>query len=171
MFKQQLKKVTIVALLICGAQQVVFSAALAMGAGGGGPFDPSHQEMWRAANYVRNVVGQVGQCVAGYTLYETIKKVGARGTMNMLTSKPIAPLACAYLVSSVVNYGVDRYLQRRGYCGELVNYGTWKYDWDKKERIAFASKVLTGWLWAYSIMNFLVVAQPMSVSNQIKMFS
>lgn len=156
--KQQMKKLIFFTLLGCVSQQELFPASATI------------QYAWDTANFLRDKVGDVGQYIAGYTLYETIKKVGVRGTMNMLTSKPIAPLALVYLVSSAVNYNADRYLRSRGESAERVTYDAWKKcDW--QDRTAFVSKVLTGWLWAYSIMNFLAVTQPLSVSASSKMFA
>ena len=124
------------------------------------------QETWSAANHLRDTLGYVGQCIAGYTLYETSKKVGMRGVMSMLASKEYRPFTCIFIGSCLVNYVISR---------------SWRYDkpiWlyeetasidnsknsDAKEKCYFVSYVAARWLWLASVLYFLKVAQPLSVS-------
>lgn len=130
-------------------------------------FDSCARETWRAANQVRNVLGNVGQCIAGYMLYETGKKAGMHGVINMLTSREFSPLACVFMGSCLADYviprSLDKYEDRVNFSAEAISTDTWKF-FDFKEKCKFVSCVAARWLWLASVLYFLKVAQPLSVS-------
>ena len=124
------------------------------------------QETWSAANHLRDTLGYVGQCIAGYTLYETSKKVGMRGVMSMLASKEYRPFTCIFIGSCLVEYVIGR--------SSDYNTGMWFHDeaiplnyfkgFSAKQRCKYVSCVAARWLWVASVLYFLKVAQPLSAS-------
>lgn len=113
--------------------------------------------------------------IAGYTIFEMIKKVGIRSAMKILISKPMrAPLAGYFLSPLVVNVLAWGYEKVAGssFNYESVSFGPMReaaakdfYEKrDLKCKILLASIKGFNLLQFASLMCFLTVAQPLSVS-------
>jgi hypothetical protein len=167
MLKQRMQKLAILTVLSCGALQMVHPAEVKT---------TKMCQAWRACNHVRNIGGQIGQCIAGYTIFETIKKFGTRDAAKMLISEPMVFPTGLYLLSLATYYGLGKYLDvnaKYSLYREDVDGKQWKaleaQEKDsRKYQLAFVGKVLAGWLWFYSIGHFLAVAKPLSVSASSK---
>ncbi len=120
------------------------------------------------------------EAIAGYTIFETIKKVGIRSTARMLTAKPMVfPVACyglAPLVSIMCDKMYEQINSKIGFVGtpglsEEARHKEFSDFYDSKMAklgTLNTCKKYLNVLPLASVLYFLTLAQPLSVSVAAK---